>query len=136
MLWHIFFWFFYPFLPLVLIYSVFKVLHMTFTSILIGLNDFIIHLDMLQDLIRVFFSCKKINVFWIHAKHQYHIVLDDYRVRNGVWQISDRMFCEVFQPLCNLWILTEIQSQLLETLSCFTLLPFFFKRILSWFTVG
>ena len=95
MLWHIFFWFFYPFFPLVLIFSFFKVLNMADTSImqLIGLEDFIVQPDMRQDLIRVFLSCKKIDVFWINAKHQYRIVLDDSRVQNGVWQISNRMFC-------------------------------------------
>ena len=59
---------------------------------LIGLDDFIIQPDMRQDLIRVFLSCKKIDVFWIHAKHQYHIVLYDFRVRNGGWQITNRIF--------------------------------------------
>ena len=71
MLWHIVFWFLYPFFPLVLIFSFFKVLNMGGISImqLVGLVDFIIQPDMRQDLIRVFLSCEKIDVFRIHAKH-------------------------------------------------------------------
>ena len=180
MLWHISIWFFYPFFSIGLSFSVFKVNHMTATSILIGLNDFIFHLDMLQDLIgvffgkfidlnvfiiysdvlqdmigvffgkfidlnifiiysnvlqdliRVFLSCKKIDVFRIHAKHQYHIVLDDSRVRSGGVQSSK--LCKVSDPFCNLWILTELQSQLLETLSCFALKSHFLMISLIWCT--
>ena len=137
MLWHIVFWFLYPFFPLVLIFSFFKVLNMAeiFIMQLICRDDFIIQPDMRQDLIRVFLSCEKIDVFRIHAKHSYDIVLDDSRVQNGVWKISNRMFCKVFQPLCNLWILTEFQSQLLETLSCFALIPNICKVFQIFFNI-